>query len=192
MCVRACTILGMYENTITNDHFMLRIHGLDDYFMNGINACLDFSLYISICLSICVFLSCPFLSLSVYLSLSFFLNHSFILFFQIPISSDNARARRLVSELVRNMGLHPVDFGALRAAREIEEIPFSFFREWKVAGYVALLVFFLFYLLLFMRWVGVIFSVSLVLLYVLSISLSFRGDSYPYYLGGSRNCISYP
>ncbi|ROT73383.1 putative metalloreductase STEAP3 isoform X2, partial [Penaeus vannamei] len=70
---------------------------------------------------------------------------------EIPISSDNARARRLVSELVRNMGLHPVDFGALRAAREIEEIPFSFFREWKVAGYVALLVFFLFYLLLFMR-----------------------------------------
>ncbi|XP_063602336.1 metalloreductase STEAP3-like isoform X2 [Penaeus indicus] len=70
---------------------------------------------------------------------------------EVPISSDNDRAIRLVADLVRNVGLHPVDFGALRTAREIEEIPFSFFREWKVAGSVAILVFFLFYLLLFMR-----------------------------------------
>ncbi|XP_042871597.1 metalloreductase STEAP3-like [Penaeus japonicus] len=70
---------------------------------------------------------------------------------EVPISSDSEWARGQVSELVRKLGFQPVDFGALIAARDIEEIPFSFFQDWRVAGFVAFLVFFLFYLLLFMR-----------------------------------------
>ncbi|XP_042871620.1 metalloreductase STEAP4-like [Penaeus japonicus] len=70
---------------------------------------------------------------------------------EVPICSNDERARGRVSELTRDLGLTPVDRGALRNAREVEDIPLSFFPEWKVAGVMTLVFFVFWYIFMLFR-----------------------------------------
>ncbi|XP_063602514.1 metalloreductase STEAP4-like [Penaeus indicus] len=70
---------------------------------------------------------------------------------EVPICGNDSRARAKVSELTRDLGLTPVDRGALRNAREVEDIPLAFFPEWKVAGIMTLLLFVFWYIFMLFR-----------------------------------------
>ncbi|XP_047503000.1 metalloreductase STEAP4-like [Penaeus chinensis] len=70
---------------------------------------------------------------------------------EVPICGNDPRARAKVSELTRDLGLTPVDRGALRNAREVEGIPLAFFPEWKVAGIMTLLLFGFWYIFMLFR-----------------------------------------
>lgn len=50
---------------------------------------------------------------------------------EVPVCGDDRDARQLVSEIVKDLRLDPADLGSLHSAREVEEIPFQFFTEWK-------------------------------------------------------------
>ncbi|ROT63443.1 dudulin 4 [Penaeus vannamei] len=70
---------------------------------------------------------------------------------EVPICGNNERARGRVAELTRDLGLTPVDRGALRNAREVEDIPLAFFPEWKVAGIMTLLLFVFWFIFMLFR-----------------------------------------
>ncbi|XP_037772565.1 metalloreductase STEAP4-like [Penaeus monodon] len=70
---------------------------------------------------------------------------------EVPICGNDATARARVSELARDLGLTPVDRGALRNAREVESIPLAFFPEWKAAGIMTLLLFVFWYIFMLFR-----------------------------------------
>ncbi|XP_068236524.1 metalloreductase STEAP3-like [Palaemon carinicauda] len=63
---------------------------------------------------------------------------------EVPICGDSEEARNRVAGLVRDIGLTPVDHGSLSNARAIEDIPLSFFPEWRTAFIVTPCIF-LFY-----------------------------------------------
>lgn len=50
---------------------------------------------------------------------------------EVPVCGDDKEAKQLVSEVVKDLRLDPTDLGGLQSAREVEEIPFQFFTEWK-------------------------------------------------------------
>ncbi|KAK7072151.1 Metalloreductase steap3 [Halocaridina rubra] len=50
---------------------------------------------------------------------------------EVFISGDHQDAKVVVSDLVRAMGFHPVDWGALQAARDIEDVPLRLMPSWK-------------------------------------------------------------
>ncbi|KXJ25415.1 Metalloreductase STEAP4 [Exaiptasia diaphana] len=49
---------------------------------------------------------------------------------QVPLCSNNAEARRIIFQLVRDIGFEPIDRGSLKTAEELESIPFRFFPSW--------------------------------------------------------------
>ncbi|NXR09822.1 STEA4 Metalloreductase, partial [Semnornis frantzii] len=50
---------------------------------------------------------------------------------QVFVCGDDAEAKRMVMELVRALGLTPLDQGSLLAARQIENYPLQLFPMWK-------------------------------------------------------------
>nr|XP_045602054.1 metalloreductase STEAP4-like [Procambarus clarkii] len=66
---------------------------------------------------------------------------------QVPVCGGTTPARTRVMALVRDMGLAPVDMGGLKNARALEDIPLSFFPEWKLAAIVTGIIFVVFWLL---------------------------------------------
>ncbi|NXG46005.1 STEA4 Metalloreductase, partial [Psilopogon haemacephalus] len=50
---------------------------------------------------------------------------------QVFVCGDDAEAKRMVMELVRALGLTPVDQGSLLAARQIENYPLQLFPTWR-------------------------------------------------------------
>ncbi|XP_069194513.1 metalloreductase STEAP3 [Procambarus clarkii] len=70
---------------------------------------------------------------------------------QVPVCGGTTPARTRVMALVRDMGLAPVDMGGLKNARALEDIPLSFFPEWKLAAIVTGIIFVLFWLLQLFR-----------------------------------------
>lgn len=47
------------------------------------------------------------------------------------LAGDHADAKQKVSDMVRAMGFHPVDWGNLPAARDIEDVPLRLMPSWK-------------------------------------------------------------
>ncbi|XP_042871606.1 metalloreductase STEAP3-like isoform X2 [Penaeus japonicus] len=70
---------------------------------------------------------------------------------EVPICGNSTHGRERVSALVKALGFTPVDRGVLENAREIEDIPFRLFPEWRTPCIVAAVSFCAFYLLLFFR-----------------------------------------
>ena len=68
------------------------------------------------------------------------------------MAGDDREARDVVSGMVRTIGFIPVDMGLLTAAREIEDIPVSLFREWKTPFYIHLAIFSFLYVLSFLKF----------------------------------------
>ncbi|XP_076060592.1 metalloreductase STEAP3-like isoform X2 [Oratosquilla oratoria] len=60
---------------------------------------------------------------------------------EVFLASDFPEAKSLVSQMVRDMGFTPVDWGALKAARDIEEVPLRLMPSWKKPVKVAFGVF---------------------------------------------------
>ena len=50
---------------------------------------------------------------------------------QVFLAGDHTDAKMKVSEMVRAMGFHPVDWGNLPAARDIEDVPLRLMPSWK-------------------------------------------------------------
>ncbi|XP_066285726.1 metalloreductase STEAP3-like [Branchiostoma lanceolatum] len=65
---------------------------------------------------------------------------------EVLISSDDANARKTVMQLAQDLGFVPVDYGSLRAAREIEAIPLRLLPSWHLALKMFLGVFVIFFL----------------------------------------------
>nr|XP_053654630.1 metalloreductase STEAP4-like [Cherax quadricarinatus]XP_053654631.1 metalloreductase STEAP4-like [Cherax quadricarinatus]XP_053654632.1 metalloreductase STEAP4-like [Cherax quadricarinatus] len=66
---------------------------------------------------------------------------------EVPVCGGTTAARTRVMAMVREMGLAPVDMGGLKNARTLEDIPLSFFPEWKVAAIITGIVFMFFWIL---------------------------------------------
>jgi predicted dinucleotide-binding enzyme/DMSO/TMAO reductase YedYZ heme-binding membrane subunit len=49
---------------------------------------------------------------------------------QVPLCSNDAEARRVIFQLIRDIGFEPIDRGSLKTAMEIESIPYRFFPSW--------------------------------------------------------------
>ncbi|XP_042204668.1 metalloreductase STEAP4-like [Homarus americanus] len=50
---------------------------------------------------------------------------------EVFLASDHIDAKAKVSDLVRMMGFHPVDWGSLQASRDIEDVPLHLMPSWK-------------------------------------------------------------
>ncbi|XP_071515118.1 metalloreductase STEAP4-like [Panulirus ornatus] len=50
---------------------------------------------------------------------------------EVFLAGDHADAKMKVSDIVRSMGFHPVDWGSLQASRDIEDVPLKFMPSWK-------------------------------------------------------------
>ncbi|KFP85128.1 Metalloreductase STEAP4, partial [Apaloderma vittatum] len=68
---------------------------------------------------------------------------------QVFVCGDNMQAKQMVMDIVRSLGLTPVDQGSLLAAREIENYPLQLFPMWKFPIFLSLglTAFFFFYCL---------------------------------------------
>ncbi|XP_042212141.1 metalloreductase STEAP4-like isoform X2 [Homarus americanus] len=71
---------------------------------------------------------------------------------EVPVCSDDNLARLLVCGIVKDLGLEPLDRGSLRNAREVEGIPFIFFREWKFAFIVSIIIWFIAFFIILFEW----------------------------------------
>ncbi|XP_030406361.1 metalloreductase STEAP4 [Gopherus evgoodei] len=69
---------------------------------------------------------------------------------QVFVCGDDNKAKQMVMDIVRTLGLTPLDQGSLLAAREIENYPLQLFPMWKFPIYLAigLSAFFFFYSLI--------------------------------------------
>ncbi|KAI8503537.1 cupric reductase [Branchiostoma belcheri] len=65
---------------------------------------------------------------------------------EVFISSDDDNARKTVMHLAQDLGFAPVDYGSLRAAREIEAIPLRLLPSWHLALKMFSCVFVIFFL----------------------------------------------
>eukprot|EP00128_Syssomonas_multiformis_P014969 Colp12_sorted_trinity150504_noHs@15096 len=70
---------------------------------------------------------------------------------RVLICGDDAQAKKRVSTLVSLMGLRPVDYGPLSAAREVEKRPMRFFDAWAYGFKVSFVAFILALLYVAMR-----------------------------------------
>ena len=68
---------------------------------------------------------------------------------EVFVAGNDASAKARVVSLVRNSGFAPVDMGALRSAREIEDIPVQRFKNWKTPLIISFCIFFVNWLLIF-------------------------------------------
>lgn len=78
------------------------------------------------------------------------LNETFVCFWlQVFVCGDDTEAKQLVMDIVRTLGLTPLDQGSLLAAREIENYPLQLFPMWKfpILLSLGLTTFFFFYCL---------------------------------------------
>ena len=64
----------------------------------------------------------------------------------VYIASDSTSARNTAMELSRDLGFTPKDYGVLRNARKIEQLPLQLFPEWKRPIGFTLFVFIMWYL----------------------------------------------
>ena len=69
-------------------------------------------------------------------------------------------AKEEVSDLIRKLGFSPIDRGALRNAREIEDIPVQRFPLWKKPLIISTVLFAVLFLLSFSKWVTLFFCYS--------------------------------
>ena len=69
----------------------------------------------------------------------------------MPVCSDDDDAKAQVMELVQKLGFSPLDYGALKDAKRVEDIPLEFFPEWKTATITAILVFIFMWMVVFFR-----------------------------------------
>ena len=68
---------------------------------------------------------------------------------EVFVAANDVAAKLRVVNLVRNCGFAPVDMGALRSAREIEDIPVQRFRSWKLPLIISFCNFLLNWLIVF-------------------------------------------
>ena len=71
--------------------------------------------------------------------------------FQVYYAGDHTPSKTKVSDLIRACGFVPVDMGALRAAREIEDIPVQRFSNWRQPIIISTVLFVVLWLLGFAR-----------------------------------------
>jgi len=71
---------------------------------------------------------------------------------QVYVAGDNIPGRELVCDVVRTAGYTPVDWGLLSAAGDIEDIPLSFFPQWKTPFIIHISIFSLIYLGAFIKF----------------------------------------
>ena len=71
---------------------------------------------------------------------------------EVFYAGDVHSAKEEVTALIRSLGFTPVDRGALRNAREIEDIPVQRFPNWKVPLIISLLLFFILFILSFTKY----------------------------------------
>ncbi|KAK7073823.1 hypothetical protein SK128_019208 [Halocaridina rubra] len=69
---------------------------------------------------------------------------------EVPICGDKEWTRNCVATMVRDMGFSTVDKGTLKNARAVEDIPLSFFPEWRSAFIICISIF-------FMNWILYLF-----------------------------------
>lgn len=72
---------------------------------------------------------------------------------KVPVCGDDKEAKQLVSEVVKDLRLDPTDLGGLQSAREVEEIPFQFFTEWKFGVILSTVVWCIMFVVTLFRWV---------------------------------------
>jgi len=70
---------------------------------------------------------------------------------EILLASDSTVAMQQVAELIHKMGYNPNHLGGLQLARNIENIPLSFFKAWHAPLFISTLLWLLFFLLRFGR-----------------------------------------
>ncbi|XP_042888264.1 metalloreductase STEAP4-like [Penaeus japonicus] len=70
---------------------------------------------------------------------------------EVPVCSDDSEAKQLVSEIVKDLRLDPTDLGGLHSAREVEEIPFQFFTEWKFGVILSTIIWCLMFIITLFR-----------------------------------------
>ncbi|OWK06712.1 hypothetical protein Celaphus_00012122 [Cervus elaphus hippelaphus] len=75
------------------------------------------------------------------------INTNLIVLTQVLICGNDSKAKQRVMDVVRSLGLTPLDKGSLVAANEIENYPLQLFPMWKFPFYLSavLCVFFFFY-----------------------------------------------
>ncbi|KAK3852467.1 hypothetical protein Pcinc_040952 [Petrolisthes cinctipes] len=71
---------------------------------------------------------------------------------EVFLAGDHSDAKTRVSEMVRMMGFHPVDWGSLQAARDIEDVPLRLMPSWKRPVLVVFGVFLFLWFLAFMSF----------------------------------------
>ena len=71
---------------------------------------------------------------------------------EVLYAGDVHSAKEDVSNLIRSLGFTPVDRGALRNAREIEDIPVQRFPLWKRPLMVSLILFAVYFILGFTKY----------------------------------------
>ena len=68
---------------------------------------------------------------------------------EVFVAGNDISAKARIVNLVRNSGFAPVDMGALRSAREIEDIPVQRFKNWKMPLIISFCIFLVNWLLIF-------------------------------------------
>ena len=76
---------------------------------------------------------------------------------EVFYAGDVHSAKEEVSGLIRTLGFSPIDRGALRNAREIEDIPVQRFPLWKTPLIISTVLFTVLFLLSFSKWVTFFF-----------------------------------
>lgn len=70
---------------------------------------------------------------------------------EIPIASNNRFAKDKITQMLHVLSYHAYDYGSLKAARQIENIPLQLFPAWQAPLLVSTLMWIFFYLLQFGR-----------------------------------------
>jgi len=71
----------------------------------------------------------------------------------VPVASDSQAAKEIVSQVLTKLGLNMVDYGTLASgASTIEQLPLSFFPQWKAPLAISTLLWFFMYLITFSRY----------------------------------------
>ena len=79
-------------------------------------------------------------------------NQSFTPGQQVPIAGNESMGKEAVSALVERLGYHVLNMGSLEQARVIENIPLSFFPEWRKPFLISVVLWLTIYLLVFGRY----------------------------------------
>lgn len=69
--------------------------------------------------------------LPLFLPIGLYVRNNRTIISQVLLAGDHADAKQKVSDMVRAMGFHPVDWGNLPAARDIEDVPLRLMPSWK-------------------------------------------------------------